>query len=215
MVLKVDGIPVRQVTIEVVSGVRITIFDASVTAARLDQAVDDDSVDPYASTLWPSSIALARELPGLISPGATVLDLGAGTGLVSLTAAHLGARAVAYDHDEFALRLVDEAARLQGYELETVHFDLHSPDPLPPADLVLVADLCYDQELALAVARRVIDQVERGGVALVADPGRVAITDFLGYLDRRGLHGRYHAVEVTPPDGDERPVGVEIHIFGD
>jgi len=215
LVLTVDGIPVRPVTVEVAPGILITILDASVTDTRLEQAVDDDSVDPYASTLWPSSIALAGELPGLVSPGSTVLDLGAGTGLATLTAAHLGAWATAYDHDELALRLIEEAARSQGVEVETALFDLHSREALPPADLVVVADLFYDHDLAHAVARRVIAQVERGGIALVADPGRVASADFHRYLERRGLSGRFHTVEVSPPGPDERPIGIEIHLFGD
>jgi predicted nicotinamide N-methyase len=212
MSLQIDGIPVRALPIEVAPGLQITILDTPDTSARLDQAVDDSSVDPYATTLWPASLAIARELPDLISPGDHVLDLGAGTGLVTLTAAYLGAYATAFDHDPFALRLVEEAAHLQGLVVDTIHFDLHSAEPLPPADLIIAADLLYDYDLADSVAQRVADQVSRGGRAIIGDPGRVATMAFLDYLAERGLHGHYHVVNVTVP-GDDREGSVVVHHF--
>jgi predicted nicotinamide N-methyase len=213
-VREVDGVPVRALTIEVAPEIALTIFDASEVDERLDRAVHDSNVDPYASILWPASLAVAMELPGLISPGDYVLDLGSGTGLATLTAAYLGAYATAYDHDRFALRLIEEAAHLQGLEVETIHFDLHSSEPLPPADLMIAADLLYDYDLAHAVARRVVEQVRSGGSALVADPGRIASYDFLNLLREHGVHGHYHPVEVWPPGEEAHSTYVEIHIFG-
>jgi predicted nicotinamide N-methyase len=214
-VRKVDGVTLRALSIEVAAGIQVTIFDGSATDERPDRASHDAKVDPYASILWPSSLAAAMELPGLISPGHYVLDLGSGTGLATLTAARLGAYATAYDHDRFALRLIEEAAHLQGLEVETIHFDLHSPEPLPPADLMIVADLLYDYDLAHAVARRVIEQVRGGGVALIADPGRIASRDFLSFLEEHGIHGTYHPVEVSPPGAQDHPSYVGIHLFGE
>lgn len=212
MEIEVDGMRVRALPIEVGPGLRITILDTPDESARLADALDDPSIDPYASILWPSSLAVARELPDLVSPGDRVLDLGAGTGLATLTAARLGAHATAYDHDPFALRLIEEAARLQGLEVETVRFDLHSPEPLPPAELVTAADLLYDYDLADSLARRIVDQVARGGRAVIGDPGRVATPAFLDYLEERGIHGRRHAVEVSIP-GDERASRISVYLF--
>lgn len=213
-VIEVEGIPVYPLTVDVAEGIRVTIFDASASDEILDQAVEDAGVDPYASILWPSSLAAARELPALVSPGDYVLDLGSGTGLATLTAAYLGAYAMAYDHDHFALRLIEEAAGHQGLEVETIHFDLRSREALPPSDLMIVSDLLYDHDLAQAVARRVIDQVRSGGVALVADPGRIASSDFLRHLDQRGIHGQYHPADVVPPGDGTQSTYVGIHIFG-
>lgn len=211
----IDGIPVRPLTAEITPEIRITIFDASASEAVLEQAVEDSNVDPYASTLWPSSVAVAMELPALVSPGDYVVDLGAGTGLASLTAAHLGADVAAYDHDRFALHLIEAAAHLQGLDVETVLFDLHSPRRIPPADLMIVADLLYDYELAFAVGRRILDHVRRGGRAIVGDPGRIASADFLKFLEQHGLHGDYHLAEVCPPGDSGPPTHVGIHVFGD
>lgn len=212
---EVDGVAVRALSIEVAAGIQVTIFDASATDARLNRAVQGEKVDPYASTLWPSSLAAAMELPGLISPGDYVIDLGSGTGLATLTAAHLGAYATAYDHDGFALRLIEEAAQLQGLEVETVLFDLHAPEPLPPADLMIIADLLYDYDLAHAVARRVVEQVRGGGVVLLADPGRIASRDFTNFLAEHGIYENYYPVEVSLPGAEGPPTYVGMHLFGE
>jgi predicted nicotinamide N-methyase len=155
------------------------------------------------------------ELPDLVSPGNYVLDLGAGTGLTTLMAAHLGAHATAYDHDPFALRLIEEAARLQGLTVETIEFDLHSGESLPPADLVIASDLLYDLDLADSIARHVAEQVARGGRAIIGDPGRIGSSEFIDYLADNWIYGHYYPVDVAlPDDGDElTPVG--IHIFGE
>lgn len=213
MPLQVDGIPVRALPIEVAPGLYITILDTPDESARLEQAVHDSSVDPYATTLWPASLAVARELPDLVSPGDYVLDLGAGTGLATLTAAYLGAYTTAYDHDPFALRLVEEAARMQGLAVDTINFDLHSPEPLPPADLIIAADLFYDYDLADSVAQRVVDQVLRGGRAIIGDPGRVAAAAFLDYLGERGIHGDYHTTDVVLPGDEDHTTSIGIYTF--
>jgi len=214
-VVEIDGTPVRTVPVEVAPGLCITIFESSSADDRLDDAIADSAVDPYASVLWPASIAVAMELPQLVSPGDFVLDLGAGTGLATLTAARLGAYATAYDHDPFALRLVEEAARMQGLAVDTIHFDLHSPDPLPPADLITVADLFYDHDLADSVARRVVEHVLRGGLALIGDPGRTASPTFLEHLDESGIYGHHYVIEVQPPGDGELSTTVGIHVYGE
>lgn len=212
MELEIEGIRIRTLPIEVAPGLQVTILDTPDESTRLEQALHDPSVDPYASTLWPASLAVARELPGLVSPGDRVLDLGAGTGLATLTAARLGARATAYDHDSFALRLIEGAARMQGLTIGTTHFDLHSPEPLPPAELIIIADLCYDYDLAGAVARRIIDQATSGGRSLVADPGRIATAALLDELREKGINSQHHTVEVMAP-GDDRPSRIAVHLF--
>jgi SAM-dependent methyltransferase len=211
---EIDGIPVRALSLEVATEIYITIIDTP-AAGRLDEAIHDSAVDPYATTLGPASLAIAMELPDLISPGDHVLDLGSGTGLATLTAAHLGAYAIAYDHDPFALRLIEEAAHIQGLTVDTIEFDLHSPEPLPPADLIILSDLLYDYDLADSLARRVVDQVLDGGRAIIGDPGRIATSAFLDYLGESGIYAQYHSVEVSPPDDNDQTTSIGIYIFGE
>lgn len=213
---EVDGVPVRALPVMVSPGRNITILTASDADRRLDEEIEDDTrVDSYSAVLWPASLAIAMELPGLVSHGDYVLDLGAGTGLASLTAASLGAYVTAYDHDPFALRLVEEASRLQGLTVETIEFDLLSLEPLPPADLIILSDLFYDYDLADALARRVVEQVAMGGRAIAGDPDRTATSAFLDYLSMCGVYGHYHTVSVSPPDEIGYTVGIGIHIFGE
>src|SRR3954470_10502596 len=62
-------------------------------------------VIPYGVALWPSAIALAEEIAGRADAfrDASVLELGAGTGLPGIVAATLGAQVVQTDSDEVAM----------------------------------------------------------------------------------------------------------------
>lgn len=222
IVAEIDGVPVSAVPIEVERGRTITILTAADADRRLDEvaAVDEEidggsRSDPYSAVLWPASMAIAMELPDLVSHGEYVLELGAGTGLASLTAASLGAYVTAYDHDPFALRLIEEAAEMQDLTVETIEFDLHSLEPLPPADLIILSDLFYDHDLADSAARRVVDQVSSGGRAIVGDPDRAATTTFLDYLAECNIYGHYHTVAVSPPDYSGYTFNIGVHLFGD
>jgi predicted nicotinamide N-methyase len=110
----------------------------------------------------------------------SILELGTGTGLVSLTAALSGAKhIVATDYNPFSLALLERAKSLQLRPipegvLTTQIFDAKDLSiPLPPADLVLIADMLYDPKLAVAVAERVCEAVKRGSRVIVGEsPGR-------------------------------------------
>ena len=81
---------------------------------RLPSRTADD-VGFYGAVLWPRSVLIAELLAqGPPLDGATVLCLGAGTGLEALVAALCGANALATDVYPFALSLVTEAAALNG-----------------------------------------------------------------------------------------------------
>ena len=93
-----------------------------------DAATYDDSSDHGYAAASPSlraawNAALHRLLPG---EGRRVLDVGAGTGFLSLTAARLGHRVTAIDLSAGMLdRLRDSAAR-DGLEIEVVEQDRKS-----------------------------------------------------------------------------------------
>jgi len=108
-----------------------------------------------------------------------LVDVGAGTGIVSLTAAILGADVLALDHDAAALtRLLDAASR-HDVHVATMQFDLYSDAPLPAGDVFVFSDLLYEPVLARAAAARVIEALAARARVIVADPGRVGRADFL------------------------------------
>lgn len=142
-------------------------------AARPDE--DADPVPPYWAYQWPGGIALARyllDMPDLVA-GRSVLDLGAGCGVVGIAAAKAGARLVtAAETDRNAIVALDLNAALNEVDIAALPGDLTAGPP-PAVDLVAVGDLFYDKDLA----RRVTAFLDRcraaGSDVLVGDPGRV------------------------------------------
>jgi predicted nicotinamide N-methyase len=84
-------------------------------------------------------------------------------------------RIIATDYNRFALTLLERAKSLQSRPiadgvLVTEFFDVKNFEiPLPPADMVVVADMLYDPKLAVAVADRVCEAVKRGSKVVVGD----------------------------------------------
>ena len=171
----------------------ITILEANAEAqeALIEKALDEKSIaaeeDPYGSVLWPSAKTVSMRLLQLDLHEKTVLELGAGTGLVSLTAALSGAKGVlATDYSLFSLSLVEKARDLQHVPisagiLTTSYFDIKDLNvPLPPADIVVIADLLYDKGLAVAAGKRVCEAYKRGSLVIVGNsPGRCGTADML------------------------------------
>jgi predicted nicotinamide N-methyase len=129
---------------------------------------------PFWAAAWPGGQALARYVldhPDLVA-GRSVLDLGAGSGLVSVAAVLAGAaRVVASEIDPFGLAAIPENAALNGVSgIEPVG-DLLSGPP-PAVDVVLAGDVCYDR----AMTERVLPFLEAaraaGAEVLIGDPGR-------------------------------------------
>ena len=79
---------------------RLLEADTRVQAALVDAALaSDDSAgsavdDPYGVVLWPAAQVVASALASIDLAGKSVVELGCGTGLVSLTAAACGATSV-------------------------------------------------------------------------------------------------------------------------
>ena len=155
---------------------------------------------PYWAELWPSAIGLARVVAAYDLAGLRVLELGCGLGLPSVVAALRGAKVLATDWSEEALRVAALNAEQNGATITTSR--LAWSDPVPagaPWELVLAADVLYERrnvEQLLALLPRL------GGEVLLADPGRPALGAFLegaatawtiellpaGELPRGGIH---------------------------
>ena len=141
--------------------------------AEADRAFDS----PYWAYHWGGGLALARYVldhPETVA-GKTVLDLGAGSGLVAIAAALSGAAHVtAVDIDRYAIAATTLNATANSVAVATLHEDLTTGPP-PQADIILAGDLFYDE----ALARRVIAFLDRclaaGITILVGDPWRAPL----------------------------------------
>ena len=167
---------------------------ASEFLQRLPSRTADD-VGFYGAVLWPGSVLIAELLAqGPPLDGATVLCLGAGTGLEALVAALCGANALATDVYPFALSLVTEAAALNGVadRVDVAAFDVtRRGAPLPPAEIVLLGDLLYLTDLTAAVAQRVAEAAARGSVVLLADSRRTHQEQLIRALGELGVEASF------------------------
>lgn len=144
---------------------------------------------PYWAALWPSAIVLAAELARHRPGGGTLLELGCGLGLVSIAAMRRGHRVVASDYYADALRFTRvNAWRALGREPETMLLDWRQlPVTLGRFERVVAADILYERPYAGVVAEVLERALAPGGLATIADPGRVAVESFLEEAAARGL----------------------------
>jgi predicted nicotinamide N-methyase len=137
---------------------------------------------PFWAFAWAGGQALARHIldnPTLVA-GKRVLDFASGSGLVGIAALKAGATEVmAADIDGFAQAAIALNAAANDVGPITVRTDdLIGQDG--PWDVVLAGDICYEKATALRVADWLGGLAQRGGTALIGDPGRA-------YLPRERL----------------------------
>jgi predicted nicotinamide N-methyase len=152
--------------------------------------------------LWPAASAIASRLltsSGQLG-GKRILEVGAGTGLVSIAAAQGGAAHVlATDYEEIPLQLLQHAAahlNNNSARVETAHFDLcDATTPLPRCDVLVAADVMYDPATGRAAAARAVEALRAGGRVLIGDsPGRAGRPAFLQKLRELGVHAEFQDV---------------------
>lgn len=158
-------------------GMRLAIARPRSAEALIDE--DDYARDerlPYWAELWPSALALAERLAAVPLGGRRVVELGCGVGLPSIVCALRGARVLATDWYEEALAFTAANAAAAGARLDTMAVDWTAPPRAllarPRAELVIGADVLYEERNGGALARLLPRILARGGEALVADPRR-------------------------------------------
>jgi len=151
-----------------IEGVDGTIFEVAQQSDRLRLAGVTGCV------VWDGAVVLSKSLAlwsdeGLLSlSGLRVLELGAGTGLLALAVAALGAHVVATEQAE-RLRLlkknVERHSRGQdssgapcqiggrGGSVEVAELDWFSPGPVRECDLILATDVVYTEEVTTALVK--------------------------------------------------------------
>ena len=174
----------------------ITVGDRELSIVRPRSAEDlisekdfaDDERLPYWADIWPSSLILAEHV--LANPGSgPVVELGCGVGLVTCAALIAGFDVEATDYYLDALAFTRLNSLLNTGRVPAVrHLDWRQlPDDLQPASLILASDVLYERPYATAVAEVLGRLLSDDGRAVVADPGRMAVGDFLAECTARGL----------------------------
>lgn len=122
--------------------IRLWLVEAETDLDRCYREAWNVDATPMWAFCWGSGLALARyvlDAPGLVR-GKTVVDFGAGSGVVAIAAALAGAeRVVAVDSDRVALAFVRANAEENAVAVET-------SETLPDEyDLLLAADVLYER----------------------------------------------------------------------
>ena len=154
---------------------------------------------PFWAFAWAGGQALARYLldhPANVA-GRSVLDLGAGSGLVAIAAAKAGARSVlAAEVDHFAAAAIAANAVLNEVAISVATEDLLNTVNLR-WDVVTAGDVCYEQPMADRVVGWLRGMAARGTIVVLGDPGRT-------YLPCGGLVERARYVVPTSRELEDR-----------
>jgi predicted nicotinamide N-methyase len=170
----------------VVGSLRLSITHPRSAEELIDEA--EYALDerlPYWAELWPSALVLAERLAACDLRGRRVVELGCGVGLPAVVAALGGADVLATDWYADALAFTRANAGAAGVAVRTLLVDWAAPSPellaTPAADLVVGADVLYEERNGPALAALAPLLLEAGGELLVADPRRPHAP---GLLDR-------------------------------
>jgi len=118
-----------------------------------------------------------------------MLELGCGAGLVASAATLAGFSVTASDYYEDAIRF----ARVNAWHatrqpIETMLLDWRAlPELMPRYEVVIASDVLYERPYAELVAKTLARTLADGGVAIVADPGRMATPAFIAACPTVGL----------------------------
>jgi len=127
---------------------------------------------PYWAFAWPGGQAVARYIldnPNEVA-GRTVLDFGAGSGLVAIAAAKAnGCPVVAAEIDSLALAAIELNAAANGVFIEQVENDIIGTNGR--WGTILAGDMCYERPLAERLFAW-LQELARGARVLIGDPGR-------------------------------------------
>jgi len=144
---------------------------------------------PYWAELWPSARVLAEHILAMTGNARSLLELGCGSGLVATCASLAGFRVTASDYYDDAVRFARvNSERNGGRAARGLLLDWRAlPPKLPRFDVVVASDVLYERPYGTLIARVLAATLRDGGVAIIADPGRVARDEFIRALGPLGL----------------------------
>lgn len=155
---------------------------------------------PYWAFAWPGGQALARYI--LDNPenvrDRSVLDFGAGSALVAIAAAKVGAYCVvAAETDALALAAIELNSQANGVFVEPIGIDLIGSNAR--WNTVLAGDMCYERPLAERLVGWLRDLARQGVRVLLGDPGR-------SYFPTSGMHKLASYAVPTSRDLEDREI---------
>jgi len=153
---------------------------------------------PYWAFAWPGGQAMARYILDHAEEfaGKSVLDFGAGSGLIAIAAAKADAvPVIASDIDPLALAAIELNAAANTVFIEPIANDLIGTNGR--WDVVVAGDMCYERPLAERLLDWLHVLASQGTVVLLGDPKR-------NYFPGRGVERIATYSVPTPRDLEDR-----------
>ena len=156
---------------------------------REEDFVEDERL-PYWADIWPASTVLAAHILARRARGhRRLLELGCGVGLVTTAASAANYEVTASDYYTDALAFTRaNAFRNLGRSVEAKMINWRSfPADVTGFDKIIASDVLYESEYARILPAILKRALVPHGIALIADPGRIAAPEFLEVCKRTGL----------------------------
>ena len=174
---------------------------------------------PYWAELWPSSVELARSCLGISNlAGRRVLELGCGLGLAGIAAASRGARVLLTDYEPDALRFARyNASKNLSWDVieervEVRLLDWRSDEEVGQFDMIMGADVVYEQRNFLPILKFVRRALRREGCAVFTDPDRSTGMSFFALAEREGFDVRINSTQLQIPGGSSTILVGELRL---
>jgi len=161
---------------------------------------------PYFGTIWPSGVALANVVSQQskdIDPVARILELGCGLAIPSLWLAANGFRVEAADcHPDVPAFLTRNMQQNKLTHISYRECDWRS-DAFSEScyDYIIASDVIYDRDLPSKLASYIDSNLSKGGRAIVADPGRPYLQDFVSEMHAKGFSSQTKIIDVNQAQG--------------
>jgi predicted nicotinamide N-methyase len=182
---------------------RVTNTDelyAELVAKGEDHEDVADERIPYWADLWPSSLALAKEVfeNPLMIPGAKVLEIGCGLALPGIAAGMRGADVLLTDYLQEPLDFACRNWKLNlSSEPRSQILDWRNPDPGLSADLILASDVAYEKRSFDGLLNAFRTLLKPGGTILLSEPNRLMAKEFFKNLSSHGFKHSSKTVRIA------------------
>ena len=166
-------------------------------------AYAQDEYLPYWTDLWPAARMLAKVIRRETwTPPTAALEIGCGLGLPGIVALSCGLQVTFSDYDACALRYAAQNAQLNGFsDFSCLQLDWrHPPDDLQ-VNVILAADLVYEQRNVAPIVSFVKKTLRPGGLCLLTDQDRMAPQVIKQALQDEGLSFTTNIVRAGEPNG--------------
>lgn len=171
------------------------LFDDLIAKGNEHEDMKDERI-PYWAELWPSALALSHYMVAmkLDWKEQSVLEIGCGLGLPSIVAGKLGATDVVLS--DYLAEAVDFAKANWNRNIlakaEGISVDWRSPNPALAADVLIAADIAYEERTFEYLAPAFKALCKPNGVILLSEPNRALAKSFLQQLENQGFTIKKH-----------------------